>query len=62
MRQAVVVVWEPDTKQFVVAGRNMREVEIREASLSTDILLAWVVLIAATFIATGFAKSLRARS
>lgn len=56
VRQAIVVVAVPQTGQFVVAGRNMREVEERESRLSLMIALGWAVLIAATFVAKIIAR------
>ena len=34
---------------FVLAGRSLREIEVREASLRTMCAIAWIVLLAATF-------------
>jgi hypothetical protein len=53
-RQALVVVYVPERDLFVVAGRNMREVENREAQLGTFVGLAWLVLMAATFVTSLF--------
>ena len=60
VRQAIVVVAVPDPSGmgfngFVVAGRNMREVEDREGALSSFVGLAWIVLLAATFVVKAFA-------
>lgn len=41
---------------FVVTGRNMREVENRETQLSIFVLLTWVTILVATFIAQAFAR------
>ena len=45
---------------FVVAGRNMYEVEERESRLSTTVFVSWLVLLAATllmqFISTWFRR------
>lgn len=46
---------------FVAAGRNMREVEGREDSLSQFVLLAWLVLLGATFLTKVFADYTSAR-
>jgi len=57
VRQAIVVVSVAsgtDKGYFVVAGRNMREVERREATLSYTVLLAWIALIIATFLTKAF--------
>lgn len=59
VRQAVVVDYVPQTGQFVVAGRNMREVENREGDLSMTVWLAWLCMMAATLIAAIFAEYLR---
>jgi len=56
VRQAIVIVQIPGSKGFVVAGRNMREVENREGDLSTTVLLAWLVLLAATLITKVLAR------
>jgi hypothetical protein len=56
VRQAIVVVWDPKSEHFVVAGRDMREVEEREGHLSSFVLLAWLALLAATFISKAFAR------
>jgi len=34
---------------FVLAGRSLREIEVRELSLRTMCAIAWIVLLAATF-------------
>jgi hypothetical protein len=49
VRQAVVAVAAKD-KGFVVAGRNLREVESRETGLSTMVLAVWAVLVGLVFI------------
>lgn len=51
VRQAIIVVYVPQTKQFVVAGRSMREVEEREEKLGAIIFLGWLLLMAATLFA-----------
>lgn len=53
LRQAIVVVYVPRTNQFVVVGRNMREVENRIGNLSTMFFLGWLALMAATLSAKG---------
>jgi hypothetical protein len=52
VRQALVIVrvQSPNSNTFVVAGRNMREVEDREGQLSTMIALAWLTLIISTLV------------
>jgi len=59
VRQAVVVVYVPSKQQYIVVGRNMREVENREGNLSTMVLLGWVVTMIATFCAALFAGYLK---
>ncbi len=54
VRQAIVVVYVPQRQQYVVAGRNMREVENREAQLATFVGIAWLALMIATFCAAWF--------
>jgi hypothetical protein len=54
VRSAIVIVWVPESKQFVVAGRNMREVEEREGNLTTMVGLAWLVILGATLFASWF--------
>lgn len=49
-RIALVVKYVPETKQFVAAGRNMREVEVREGNLHNQMLLAWLVTLLASFV------------
>lgn len=56
IRQAIVVVWVPQSQIYVVAGRNMREVENREGQLTTFVALAWLVLLVATFATKAFSK------
>ena len=50
-RIALVVKYVPERQQFVAAGRNMREVEIREAQLSRMIELGWLVIMVSSLIA-----------
>ena len=52
VRQAIIIVWVPETKKFVASGRNMREVEDRELKLGTTVGLGWIVLMLATLFAT----------
>lgn len=54
VRQAIVIVWVPEKQQFVVAGRNMREVESRTRNLGMTFFLGWLALMVATL----FAKAL----
>ncbi len=60
VRQAIVVVSVPganaNATRYVVAGRNMREVENREGDLTTFVGLAWLVLLVATFATKAFSK------
>lgn len=51
VRQAIVVVWEPTSSRYVVAGRNMREVEIREWNLEMAVGIGWFVTLLATLFA-----------
>ena len=46
VRQAIVIV--PAGKYFVIAGRNMREVENREASLNVLVLCGWLAAMGAS--------------
>ena len=55
-RIALVVKYVPGTKQFVAAGRNMREVEAREAHLHSQMLLAWIVTLFVSFGTVAFAS------
>lgn len=57
VRHAIVVVWVPETRQYVVAGRNMRDVENREWKLEILVAGCWL----ATLLATLFASWLSAR-
>ena len=47
VRQAIVIV-QAKNGGFVVAGRNMREVESREAALGEMVLIGWLVLLVST--------------
>jgi hypothetical protein len=63
VRQAIVVVAIPEgmgpyAGDFVVAGRNMGEVEDRETRLEDMVGLAWIATIATTFAAQGIAEYL----
>jgi hypothetical protein len=49
VRIALVIVPVQGKNMFVAAGRNMSEVENRESMLGENVLLAWAVLILATF-------------
>lgn len=57
VRQAIVIV-HAKNGMFVVAGRNMREVENREADLTWMVGLAWLVTMATTLVATCLAAYL----
>ena len=61
IRQALVVVHyvSHNDAGFVVAGRNMREIETREDQLSFFTLLAWITILIATFVAKLFAFVMR---
>lgn len=50
VRSAIVVT--PYKQGFVLVGRSLREVEIREKNLTTHIFLAWLITISGTFIGT----------
>ncbi|MDE2213388.1 MAG: hypothetical protein KGJ34_02565 [Patescibacteria group bacterium] len=56
VREAVVLVYYSSSKGsgYVAAGRNMREVEDRESTLSQLVFLAWIAILAATFLAYFF--------
>jgi hypothetical protein len=56
VRQAVVVVWVPQTSQFVASGRNMFEVENREGQLEFTVGIGWLVTMVATFCAQIFSQ------
>ena len=58
VRQAIVVVWVPQTGQYVAAGRNMLEVEDREGRLSFMVEIAWFITIVTTFLAQALAQYL----
>jgi len=52
VRNAVVLAYYKGKESgFVLAGRSMREVEIRETRLEIQVGLAWIVILAATLIA-----------
>jgi hypothetical protein len=48
VRHALVVVYVPTKDMYVVAGRNLREVEKREDQLSTYVVIAWLLMVLAT--------------
>lgn len=58
LRQAVVIVYfsSQNGSGFVVAGRNMREVEAREQRLGAAVFLAWLGAAAASFVAVALAR------
>jgi hypothetical protein len=58
VRQAVVLVWVPQTDQYVASGRGMREVENREGSLTFAVGVGWIVMMVATLLAQGFSQYL----
>jgi hypothetical protein len=61
-RSAVVIQhFAGNTPGFVISGRNMREVEVREGQLNSRIMLAWIAMLAGTLLlqaaAAYFARS-----
>ena len=62
VRQAIVIVYVPQKDEYVVAGRNMREVEDREGQLGTFVLLAWLAIMGATLFAKILGHYCRARA
>lgn len=57
VRQAIVVQrFDGQTNGYVVAGRNMREVERREGRLGETVMLTWLFLVIASFVGKGFAR------
>ena len=52
VRVAVVIV--PYKDGFVLAGRNLREVEAREAQVSGFVVISWTLALIATFIVIAF--------
>jgi len=52
MRQAVVIAQTPDKKYFVVAGRNMREVEQRIEHEGEIVFVAWLFTLGCLFAAS----------
>jgi len=54
VRIAVVVV--PYKDGFVLAGRNLREVEAREAQVSGFVVATWILALIATFIMIAFGE------
>jgi len=59
VRIALVIVPVPGKDMFVASGRNMREVENREGQLTTLVGLAWLVTMAASFVAAFLALLIR---
>ena len=53
VRQALIIVATSDGK-FVVAGRNMREIEGRIENVGAMILAAWVVTVGSLFVLSAF--------
>jgi hypothetical protein len=64
VRQAVVLIAVPEDNSYVyvAAGRNMREVEDREAALTTMVGLGWLATLIATLCAQFIAAYLLKRS
>jgi hypothetical protein len=55
VRSAVVMVYYSGTKTgFVLVGRSLREVEIRENNLSRQVLIGWLAALIVSFIAVFF--------
>ncbi len=55
VRQALVIVHlisSPQGTGFVVAGRNMREVEDRESQLTFEVFMAWIVTLGALLLSS----------
>lgn len=50
IRQALVVVYVPERDLYVVAGRSMREVEMREWQLERMVGLGWLLILFATLV------------
>lgn len=48
---AVLAYYKGKESGFVLAGRSMREIEIRETRLEVQVFVAWIVILAATLIA-----------
>ena len=61
IRQALVIIAIPrfDYTQYVVAGRNMREVELREENLGHQVFIAWIVTLLASLVAVWIGVRLR---
>ncbi|MFA7309903.1 MAG: hypothetical protein WC050_03295 [Candidatus Paceibacterota bacterium] len=60
-RIAAVVAIVPGEKGYVLAGRNMREVEAREWALESAVGIAWIVILAATLFAVWFGVEMSTR-
>lgn len=54
VRSAIVVVHVEKTDGYVLAGRNMRETEDRIWEAQAIVVLAWLIILAATLLATWF--------
>ncbi len=50
-RIALVILWVPQQDRYVIAGRNMREVELREWALGRDIMIGWITTLIMTLVA-----------
>lgn len=55
---AVVVRYQGAQSGFVLAGRSLREVEIRETNIEIDAAAAWAVTLAATLIACALCEAI----
>ncbi len=58
VRSAIVVVYVPETEQYVVSGRSMRESERRVGEMSFMVFFAWLAFLGTTFFVIGFARRL----
>ena len=56
---AVVVAVNGGRGGFVLAGRNMREVEIRESQLTNTVALGWIASLVVTLVIVAFFEFLR---
>lgn len=54
IRLATVVVYEPKTKTYLVAGRDLTDYEHRIETLGIQILLGWALTMGGTFVAVCF--------
>jgi hypothetical protein len=61
IRLAIVVVYEPRTNTYLVAGRDLTDYEHRIETLGLQILLGWGITIIATFVAVIFKQTIHAQ-